>query len=241
MKKIGQGWQFKVYDGGDFVEKVPTSPWEIRLKMLRYHPQFMFKLGQLEAKVRRLIAERDAVIEQLHHRDVDLDLLADLWIADGKIQQNKVTPLGEALRQGADGKALIDAYIDHTLRCWRNGFAETSYNFTVNHGLDESGACVILDFGEISFEKAEVRQDIQTRLWEGAWSCTTDLDPKLSAYCVAQMNTRLTEDALDRLWKMAPSAQPSHPGERAPDRRPQAGSSQRRRRISERPRGWQAR
>lgn len=206
MKRIGQGLQFNVYDRGEQVEKVPTTRAEIRNRLLRANPLRLLRPAALRRKVDQVVAERDDAVQQFRAHPVDRTLFANLQVVEGKISQDKVQTLGQALKAGADGYALIDRYVEFQFQCWSQGFAETSLNFTVNNGLDRTGKFVILDIGEVTFDKAAVRREIERRLWERTWSAWHDLPAELRAYFFYRMNKAMTLENLEMYWKETPVA-----------------------------------
>ncbi len=58
------------------------------------------------------------------------------------IVQDKVTPLGDVLKSSDNHFSLIDRLINLTIECWKQGFCETTFNFTVNHGVTADGKVV---------------------------------------------------------------------------------------------------
>jgi hypothetical protein len=206
MKRIGQGLQFNVFDRGEQVEKVPTTPAEIRNRLLRANPMWLLRPAALRRKVQQVVAEREEAVQQFRAHPTDRTLFANLQVEHGNISQDKVQPLGKALKAGTDGYALIDRYVEFQLQCWSQGFAETSFNFTVNNGLDCTGKLVVLDIGEVTFDKAGIRREIERRLWERAWSAWHDLPAELRAYFFYKMNKAMTLENLEMYWKETPVA-----------------------------------
>lgn len=200
MRKIGQGWQFNVYDAGAEVIKVRTSPAQVLFKLIRAYPGLSVRPRALRDKLRRVHATREEAVRSVVAMPPAWALMANLKITEDGIRQDKVTPLAEVLAAAPCGRRWIDAYIAFEQRCWALGFGDTSFNFTVNHGVDRSGHMVLMDFGEITVSRTELEGYVASRFWEKAWSFRNDLSPDLRAYARDEMARRLTVEALSRAW-----------------------------------------
>jgi hypothetical protein len=214
LKHIGSGWQFDAYVQGDLVIKLTTSPFRMATRVLRSYPTLVFRLGELKRKVEGLVTLRSKTLAQLAQREIDTDLIANFRQENGRYVQDRLTPLAGALKEGRDPYWLMDRYIESIRAGWRSGFAETSFNFTVNHGLTERGRVVVLDVGEMSFDRGEVERIIEDRLWERSFSML-GLPPDVRVYLLERMDRLMNTDRLIREWRDARITRALH---RAPDR-----------------------
>jgi len=104
-----------------------------------------------------------------------------------------------------ENKRAIDAYIASIYECWKHGFADTVFNFTHNNGFNSRGRSVLIDFNEITFDKAFVLEQIGMRRWLLSWSYRKKLpEGPLKIYYAESMNAALTKEALHRYWKDNP-------------------------------------
>jgi hypothetical protein len=166
-------------------------------------------------KILELTEDRDLVLEEIERRELDVRLLANFRQEDGRYIQDRVTPLGEVLKEGRlDPFWLMDRYVDSIRQGWNSGFAETSFNFTVNHGLNSRGRVVVVDVGELTFDKREVARLIQEKFWEKAFSART-LPEQVRAYLFRAMERTVNLSQLEREWSEARPADRPRP---APDR-----------------------
>ncbi|MFT5142188.1 MAG: hypothetical protein ACI80V_001733 [Rhodothermales bacterium] len=214
MEHIGSGWQFDAYASGGRVHKVPVSELRMAARVVRSYPALVARPFELIAKIRQLISEREDVLAELASREVDRDLLANFREQGGRYVQDRVEPLGGLLSDGSDPYRLMDRYVTSIHRGWVSGLAETSFNFTVNHGLNKQGSVVIIDVGELSFSRDDVEELVAARFWEGAYSVRV-LPQEIRSYLLDRMATEITPARLIQKWQ---DARYTKPRERAQDR-----------------------
>jgi len=205
MKKIGQGLQFNVYENWDKVVKTPTSKFQIKLKLLLWTPSYLLQPFELEKEVKRTMKEREEVLQEIQDKRFEPSLLANAVIRENEIEQDKVTPLGYYFRDYKMAKGRIDEYINFIFDCWRNGFSERTYNLTINNGVNSDGKIVLMDFGEITFKKSDVKRAIKTKRWRKSWSFKKDMKKEIRAYYDKQMLKKLTLSNLNKYWNEAPT------------------------------------
>ena len=102
-------------------------------------------------------------------------------------------------------KGRIDEYINFIFDCWRNGFSERTYNLTINNGVNSDGKIVLMDFGEITFKKSDVKRAIKTKRWRKSWSFKKDLGKEIRKYYDNRMVEQLTLSNLEKYWREAPT------------------------------------
>ncbi|MBO6576733.1 MAG: hypothetical protein JJ896_13975 [Rhodothermales bacterium] len=215
MEHIGSGWQFDVYATGERVRKVPVTPLRMAIRVLRSYPGLLLRPHKLVAKVRKLTAERTAVLKELDRRQLHDYLLANFRNERGVYTQDRVTTLEDVFALSRlDARWVLDRYVQSIKSGWQSGMAETSFNFTVNHGMDRHGRVVVLDVGELSFDRDEALDLVASRFWERAYSVQT-LPESLRTYLLRTMAREITPRALMRIWRDAPR-RPIAP--HAPDR-----------------------
>ncbi|MBT4166356.1 hypothetical protein HOE04_04930 [archaeon] len=205
MKKIGRGLQFNVYEKGNKVVKTPTSKFQIKLKLLLWTPSYLLKLFELEIQAKRIINEREEVLQEIQRRRFEPSLLAHLIFRENEIEQDRVTPLKQYLRDYKTAKEKIEEYINFIFDCWKNGFSERTYNLTINNGVNSNDDIVLMDFGEITFRKSDVERAIKTKRWRRSWSFKRDIENSIRRYYDKQMLRRLTLSNLNKHWKEAPT------------------------------------
>jgi hypothetical protein len=182
------------------VEKRPSANWRIATRLVRNYPELILSPGKLVRRARSVADRRARTVSGLFSRRIDRALVGNAVLAGDRILQDRVMPLGDCLARGDDPRALIDLYINSIHATWGEGFAETSFNFTVNHGLDAEGRVIVLDVGELTFDREEVRQLIDASFWMGAFSIQS-LSQEIREYALRSMNARLTRAHLRAIWR----------------------------------------
>ena len=206
MKKIGQGWQYKVYDlnNGRVKKQAPAafiqysyilrnnvfSKWNIFADTWR-NMQRVKTLGKLS----------NAYIKEILPI-FDVKLLGNPVFVDDGYEQDKVITLGDVLEtcSVAEGKNIFDAYVKLIHTTWQYGFADTVFNFRVNNSLDIKWQVIQIDFGELVFDKADVLQQISNKQWLRCASYKLFPDGVLKNYYRDLMEQQMTIDNLEELW-----------------------------------------
>ncbi len=203
MKKIGQGLQFNVYANESRVLKTFTSPLQMKIKLLLWMPWYILRPFKLIKEVEYRLKERREIIDELKKRDINASLLSNLVIGE-QIEQTRVTPLKKPLKDPEKAKELIDKYIDFIFECWKSGFSEKIYNLMLNNGINSEGNIVLMDFGELTFDKSYVKKDIITKRWRKSFNYMWGMKRKIKKYYDQQMCKRLTLSNLEKYWQDAP-------------------------------------
>jgi len=126
-----------------------------------------------------------------------------IFLGEGCYVQTRVRPARVILHSEADRSlwpALVAGCVNAMARLWRWGLHETSLNFTGNFGLAADGTLVLMDFGELTSDRAEVAQALERELWRHSWSATRDLTPEQRDLYFRCAESAFTPNNLDRLW-----------------------------------------
>jgi hypothetical protein len=129
-----------------------------------------------------------------------------IFLGEGCYVQTRVRPARVILRSEADCSlwpALIAGCVNAMTRLWRWGLHETSLNFTGNFGLAADGTLVLMDFGELTSDREEVAEALESELWRHSWSATRDLTPEQRDLYFRRAESAFTPNNLDRLWLSA--------------------------------------
>lgn len=200
--KIGQGWQYAVYDYGSLVMKIPHSRDEIEQILLSNGKGHKSK--NLSTIIDEMIRSREDSIAGLQERNINPALLGNpVFFDDGSYSQDKAVALRDKLDELEgdieDSNQLIDNYVNFILECWRNGFSERTYNFTKNHAYNHRGV-ILIDLGEIDFLRDSVENNIREERWLKSWSFQRELDSELRTHYKKQMKENLTLKNLEIYW-----------------------------------------
>lgn len=203
VKKIGQGIQYSIYTcGSDRVSKIPASNFTrfcTRVTWLEAGLSSVFS----DIRQSRVDAERSITGLKRRMSDKLSPLLGRPTLFDNySYDQDLLKPVGEyfAANDYCRGVVIVDKYIDSIFNLWQFGISDAVFNVTINSGVDKDGNVILMDLGELIFDKDEVRRTIWTRLWLTQFSYLDIQDLKLRAYYAKAMLSRVTIENLDYHW-----------------------------------------
>lgn len=199
-EKVGEGLQYEVFrESEDRVRKIPKD----RKEMKKYLEDRYDSKAEIMNHAEKAMKRRKKAVEQIKMLGIDYSMLGNPYFDGREIVQDWIKPLEEFFTPDTpeeEMKTLIDRYINFLIEGWRQGFADMSYNFTVNKGLSD-GEIVQMDTGELIFSKERVRKDIENRKYLEKWSYQEDLPEKIRPYYREQMEKRVTVETLNENWK----------------------------------------
>jgi hypothetical protein len=99
-----------------------------------------------------------------------------------------------------NGEKLIDLFIDSIYDNWKDGFCDLIFNFTKNSGLDENRKIILIDFGEVTFDKHKVLRKINSINWIKSYSYINLPNRDIKKNYIKQMSLRVTEKNLKLYW-----------------------------------------
>lgn len=89
-------------------------------------------------------------------------------------------------------RILIEHCAEQIIIHWQYGFSEIVWNPLTNNGIDAKGNIVLLDLGEITFDKTVVAKQITAKSWLKTWAHTKGLPDGLKAHYRIVMENTLT-------------------------------------------------
>ncbi len=203
MKKIAEGLQYKVYEKGqNRVLKIETTLIEkIRtLKSWGINNPISLICGIWDA----YRVTNYSIKKIKSYKIIDWSLFGNptFFKKSLKYEQDKVVPLGTyfSVHSSIENKAAIDSLVENIFSLWKYGMSDTVYNFTVNNGIDSAGKVILLDLGELTFEKNIVKKHIEDKKWLTQWSFNNIQDENLKQFVSKCFEENLTSQNLDRYW-----------------------------------------
>ena len=202
MKKIGQGLQFNVYLENNKIIKKPTSRLQMFLKLISWNPLLLFNPRKVRKEINQASNLRILATTKLSKINFNKEILANPIFHKDQIEQDKVTPLIKVINKDYNNsKILVEKYIKLIFECWKNGFADKIFNLAANNGVTNYGNLVLIDLGELTFEKSEVERDIKTKRWERAADFRFKLKKDIKLYYQKRMKEEMTISNLNKYWK----------------------------------------
>jgi hypothetical protein len=204
---LGEGSQVRVYDlGNGRVRKEPKTLEEATAAISEWY----------DGSSQGTAVEYAEMLDR--YRDQGLKYVAELirahpetaWFfgnpeidEDGSLETDMLESVGSyMLRHAApeDKRRIIDEYIGSIKTSWKMGCYDWTFQFLGNCGINRTGAVVMLDFGEMGYDKETAHEMIEQKKWETAWD-PNELDPETRAYYFKEMERVLTHEALDERWR----------------------------------------
>ena len=132
---------------------------------------------------------------------------------NGHYVQDKVMVFGEAIRNRSikENRGLIDRYVDLSLLHVSYGLMDRVFLVTENCGVDKTDNVVLIDFGEVTFDKQEAIRLASIKRWAGSQAFwypfskprNFSLPIDLKAYIAKRMLTQFTAKAVKQTWQQS--------------------------------------
>ncbi len=118
-------------------------------------------------------------------------------------EQDYVTPLLGyfGTHSLTENKVAIDSWVENIHALWGYGVSDVVFNFTLNNGVNTKGEVVLIDFGELTFNKTAVALRIAQKKWLTQWSYAHQVqDENLKTYIAQKLENELTIANLEKYW-----------------------------------------
>ena len=193
-KRIGQGWQYSVYDiGGGRVYKRMHS-W-LKSFVVIYNlrsdvqPERLWLIPQKINELRQSAKRSKGIL--ISHQIPPRIIGNACYDAGGlNYTQDKATPLRDVL-SGLDitkQKNIVDRYVALIQGLLFDfGVIDSSFNVTKNYGLDSRGELILLDIGELVCDQAEIEACLLSRPWEKKYVTHFFPDERIRNYFSKEM------------------------------------------------------
>ena len=193
MKKVGEGWQYSVYDlENDRVFKKFHSTvklyWVILKDVFPFKDDSLLKVPSFAKSSKTKALASFKIIKQ--------NKIPASWIGNPKFlndldyEQDKAKPLHEVFGNYSteEIKKIIDKFIIFNKKLLELGVIDKSFNITKNFGLNKSGEIILIDIGELFDNPERIKKQILDRAWDKPYvaGCIADLSAR--EYFIAQMD-----------------------------------------------------
>lgn len=216
MQTIGRGLQFEVVTDGKYVYKtLHTVERSAALYRSFGYGLIVRDLNKLASDTldhaKRSLGHVRSVLES--HPGLAPTFTNPVIYKDLSYRQDRVTVMGAALRQATPARArqYIDEYIDLLLFHVGYGIADPVLQMGTNYGVNKDDQVVLIDIGELVFDKATAVTAARTKAWRKADTYyspfafyTKNIIPvSLKPYYRRQMLARFTPGAIEINWLKA--------------------------------------
>jgi len=192
-KKIGEGWQYSVYDlgNGRVLKKYHSwlgSFWVMFKDCYPFTNHWPTEFPSFIRAGRQIAIESFKILEE--HQ------VSPEWIGNPKFlgaldfEQDKVTPLHEVFETARteEIKKYVDLFIELNSRFLKLGFIDKSFNITKNYGIAKNGNLVLTDIGELFDNPEKIKRQLNDKVWYKSYvgGCIKDLEAR--KYFLDQMD-----------------------------------------------------
>jgi hypothetical protein len=203
MEYLGQGWQYRVYDlGNGRVRKIEQNQLQRFFLILRNRK---YNIVRSWRDLRGTNISSPIAINNIKSKlsQLDVSRFGNPTFREGiNYDQDKVVPLGVYFEKSSlqESQEKIDQYIELLKYMWKYGFGDIVYNFSINNGVTSEGKLIMLDIGELCFDKDSIRDSIIEKIWQIKWSYRTLKNENIKEYYRNQMEKHITIEAFDKMW-----------------------------------------
>lgn len=195
MKKIGQGWQYSVYNiGNSRVRKVFNTKTQAYMKFFcECFPYTDFPIWNFSKLREGMHAKAEVSIAWIENTSLDLALFGHPKILNKTdYEQDLVTPLEQYFKTLSlvDGRRIIDEFISLNKFLIKNDVIDKSFLIGKNYGIDKNQKVILIDIGELFIGKEKVQKQIKVQPWDHPY-VTNTLPKYLRQYFVDEMNKNL--------------------------------------------------
>jgi len=193
MKKVGEGWQYSVYDleNGRVLKKFHSpvkSYWVILKTIFPFRDDSLLEIPSFSkaSKTKAL-----ASFEIIKNNKIPASWMGNpKFLAGLDYEQDKARPLHEVFENLSteEIKQIIDKFIIFNKKLLELGVIDKSFNITKNFGLNKSGEIILIDIGELFDNPERIKKQLAIRAWSAPYVAGCIKDPSARDYFLAQMD-----------------------------------------------------
>jgi hypothetical protein len=166
FKKVGEGWQYVVYDmGNGRILKKFKSPLR---RFLYIYLSSNESLLSSWREMKRMEVEATESFRILMEKDIPKELIGNPEFGPNfDYTQDKVTSIKGVLDKSTvkKRKEIVDKFIEFNHKILKLGFIDLSFRMGANFGINKDGEVVLSDIGEIVVDPERIRKQRKARYW----------------------------------------------------------------------------
>jgi len=194
MKKIGEGWQYSVYDlgNGRVFKKFHSTAKSYWVTLKSVFPFRDDPITEVPSFVRSAKTKALASFETLKNINVPASWLGNPKFLDGlNYEQDLALPLHNIFDNSdtTSIKIIIDKFIVFNKRLLsEHGIIDKSFNITKNFGLDTQGNIILIDLGEIFDNPERIKKQFMDRAWDKKYVAGEIKNKEAREYFIKKMD-----------------------------------------------------
>ncbi len=193
MKKIGEGWQYAIYDKGNGRVLKKFHSWA-RLYWVILKTIFPFRDGPfwiIPRFAKGMKSTAKASFEILKKKQIPSQWVGNPMFLEGlDFEQDKIKPLHEVFEAATidEAKRVVDLFIVFNKELLSKGVIDKSFNITKNYGINDREEIVLIDIGELFDDPELIERQRRDRAWDKPYVAGCIKNEEVRNYFIQQMN-----------------------------------------------------
>ncbi len=193
MKKIGEGWQYTVYDlgNGRVLKKFHSPLWSYWTILKTIFPFNNDSFWDIPRYSREMKKKALSSFEILRKADIPAEWIGKpRFINELDFEQDKARPLHDVFSSAKidEAKQIVDKFVLFNKQLLEKGVIDKSFNITKNYGLNEKEEIVLIDIGELFVGEERIRQQCLDRAWAKDYVAGCLKNENVREYFIQQMD-----------------------------------------------------
>ena len=193
MKKIGEGWQYSVYDlnNGRVLKRFHSpikSYWVILKTIFPFREDSFTKIPEFSRGMKKTALRSFNVLKT---KNIPADNIANPhFINELDFEQDKVTPIHDLFSRSdvLSMKNTIDKFIFFNKKLLGLGVIDKSFNITKNYGLNTKDEIVLIDIGELFDSNDAIKKQMIDRAWDKSYVAGCIQNEEVRRYFIEEMD-----------------------------------------------------
>jgi len=193
MKKIGQGWQYSVYDLGNEKVLKKFHSWT-KAYIVIFKEIFPFKndsFFEIPSFIKDMKRKMDDSLRIIKTKNIPNEWMANpRFINRYDFEQDKVMPLHDIFEKlnTEESKEIINQFISFNKKILEIGVIDKSFNITKNYGINTTGDIVLIDIGELYDDLEMIRKQFNDRVWDKSYVAGCIKNIEVQEYFIREMD-----------------------------------------------------
>jgi len=193
MKKIGEGWQYSVYDleNGRVLKRFNSWPKRFWAIVKRIFPFNRYPIWKVPSYIRRTKEKAIKSFEILESNNIQREFIGNPKRLKGlDYEQDRLVPLHDFFAKSTleENKKIVDKFIIFNQNLLKLGIVDRYFNVSKNFCLNEKGEIVLTDIGELMDNKEGILEQRKKRIWAVDYIAGCIKNKELRDYFVNQMD-----------------------------------------------------
>lgn len=193
MKKIGEGWQYTVYDLENSRVYKKYNSWvrSCWIIIKDCFPHRLEVIWRIPKYIPSLKLKAFHSFELLKKKDLPPSWFGNPTFLNAlDYEQDKLVPLHVAFKRLTkdESKKKIDAFIAFAQKLLEYGIVDKFFNIAKNFGINNDGQIILTDIGELVDDPVKIAKLQSERIWAVDYKSRSIEDKELREYFISKMD-----------------------------------------------------